>query len=292
MICSKLLANWRFESPLRAHASRINVYASRGCQNPLPCAFHPESTLRCSRTTTWRVGTLLFGVSLLGATPKFTDIASEAGLTHTFYCGRDDQKDYIIETLGGGVALLDYDRDGYLDAFFVTGSTLEGFPSGSHPSNQLYRNNRDGTFKTVTGDAGLTSDGWGQGACAGDIDNDGFDDLFVTFFGQNHLYRNTGKGRFEDITERSGISAAKRWSTGCAFLDYDRDGLLDLFVANYIVFDKERVPARGTAPSCRWTGPAGAVWPARSYWRNQRAVPKPGRRQVQRRLRAVWYRQC
>ena len=200
------------------------------------------------------LGASLFGADVFGAAPKFTDIASEAGLTHTFYCGRDDQKDYIIETLGGGVALLDYDRDGYLDAFFVTGSTLEGFPSGSHPSNQLYRNNRDGTFKTVTGDAGLTSDGWGQGACAGDIDNDGFDDLFVTFFGQNHLYRNTGKGRFEDITERSGISAAKRWSTGCAFLDYDRDGLLDLFVANYIVFDKERVPARGTAPSCRWKG--------------------------------------
>ena len=206
------------------------------------------------RITTSLSGALLFGANVFGAAPKFTDIASEAGLTHTFYCGRDDQKDYIIETLGGGVALLDYDQDGYLDAFFVTGSTLEDFPPGKQPSNQLYRNNQDGTFTTVTGDAGLLSDGWGQGVCAGDTDNDGFDDLFVTFFGQNHLYRNTGKSRFDDITETSGISLAKKWSTGCAFLDYDRDGLLDLFVANYIVFDKDRVPPRGSAPSCRWKG--------------------------------------
>ena len=197
---------------------------------------------------------LALSATLLSGSTNFVDVGSEVGLTDTFFCGSDTQKDYIIETLGGGVALLDYDNDGYLDAFFVSGSTLEGFPSGESPSNHLYRNNRDGTFLRVTQPAGLTSDGWGQGVCAGDVDNDGFVDLFVTFFGKNRLYRNTGKGVFTDITERSGISLQKRWSTGCAFLDYDRDGLLDLFVANYIIFVKDRIPPRGSAPSCRWKG--------------------------------------
>ena len=184
----------------------------------------------------------------------FVDIAEEAGLRDVFRCGRDDRKDYILEALGGGVALLDFDRDGFLDAFFVSGSTMEGFPEGGHPSNQLYRNNADGTFSNVTDTAGLRSEGWGQGTCVGDIDNDGFDDLFVTFFGANHLYRNSGKGGFEDVTTESGIVLEDRWSTGCAFLDYDRDGWLDLFVANYVVFDKDRIPAKGSAPSCRWKG--------------------------------------
>ncbi len=198
----------------------------------------------------------LAAVSLFAAAGTFPDVAAEAGLSDVFYCGRDDQKDYILETLGAGVALFDYDNDGYLDAFFVTGSTMEGFPAGKHPSNQLYRNQRNGTFAKVTRSAGLGSDGWGQGACAGDYDNDGFDDLFVTNFGVNHLYRNNGNGSFEDVTERAGLPGAKRWSTGCAFLDYNLDGRLDLFVANYIIFEKERIPARGTAPSCRWKGQA------------------------------------
>ena len=155
---------------------------------------------------------------------------------------------------GGGVALLDFDRDGFLDAFFVSGSTMEGFPDGNHPSNQLYRNNADGTFSNVTDSAGLRSAGWGQGTCVGDIDNDGFDDLFVTFFGANRLYRNSGEGAFEDVTAESGVAREDRWSTGCAFLDFDLDGWLDLFVANYVVFDKDRIPAKGSAPSCRWKG--------------------------------------
>lgn len=184
----------------------------------------------------------------------FSDVAIEAGLTDAFRCGRDDRKDYIIEALGSGVALLDYDRDGFLDAFFVTGSTLEGFPEGQHPSNQLYRNNRDGTFSNVTEDAGLRSEGWGQGVCIGDLDNDGFDDLFVTYFGANRLYRNRGGAAFEDVTLEAGLSPEHRWSTGCSFVDYDRDGLLDLFVANYLVFDKERIPRKGSAPTCRWHG--------------------------------------
>lgn len=184
----------------------------------------------------------------------FPDIAVEAGLTDIFYCGRDDRKDYIVEALGGGAALLDYDRDGFVDAFFVTGSTLEGFPASEHPSNQLYRNNRDGTFSNVTEEVGLRSDGWGQGVCVGDIDNDGFDDLFVTYFGRNRLYRNQWGEGFEQVSEAAGIPMDDRWSTGCSFVDYDRDGLLDLFVANYVVFDQERVPSKGSAPTCRWKG--------------------------------------
>ena len=184
----------------------------------------------------------------------FPDVAVEAGLTDIFYCGRDDRKDYIIEALGGGAALLDYDRDGFIDAFFVTGSTLEGFPAGEHPSNQLYRNDRDGTFSNVTEEAGLRSDGWGQGVCVGDIDNDGFDDLFVTYFGRNRLYRNLRGERFKQVSDAAGIPSEDRWSTGCSFVDYDRDGLLDLFVANYVVFDQERVPSKGSAPTCRWKG--------------------------------------
>ena len=134
----------------------------------------------------------------------FVDVAEDAGLRDVFRCGRDDRKDYIIEALGGGSALLDFDRDGLLDAFFVSGSTLEGFPDGNHPSSQLYRNNGDGTFSNVTDSAGLRSEGWGQGACVGDIDNDAFDDLFVTFYGANRLYRNSRKESFADVTAESG----------------------------------------------------------------------------------------
>ena len=184
----------------------------------------------------------------------FVDVAEDAGLRDIFRCGRDDRKDYILEALGGGVALLDFNRDGHLDAFFVSGSTMEGFPEGQHPSSQLYRNNGDGTFSSATDSAGLRSEGWGQGACVGDIDNDGFNDLFVTFYGSNRLYRNNRDGSFKDVAAESGIPKENRWSTGCAFLDFDLDGWLDLFVANYLIFEKDRIPAKGSAPSCRWKG--------------------------------------
>ncbi len=198
---------------------------------------------------------LLALLGLFAGTPvQFVDIARSAGLNDTFYCGGDALKKYILETLGGGVALFDYDNDGYLDAFFVTGSTLEGFPPGKEPTNQLYRNNHDGTFTKVTAQAGLAQAGWGQGVCVGDYDNDGFEDLFVTYFGQNHLYHNTGKGTFEDVTKAAGLQQETRWSTGCAFVDYDLDGKLDLFIANYIVFDQHRIPLPGTTPDCTWKG--------------------------------------
>ena len=186
---------------------------------------------------------------------RFPDVAQEAGFTDIFVCGRDDRKEYIIETLGGGVALLDYDRDGNLDAFFVTGSTLEGYPEGKAPTNHLYRNKGDGSFARVTSETGLAHSGWGQGVCAGDFDNDGWDDLFVTYWGKNRLYRNTGKG-FEDIAEKAGLADSERWSTGCAFVDYDRDGRLDLFVANYVIFDPAKIPKAGSSADCRWKGHA------------------------------------
>ncbi len=205
-------------------------------------------------------GAILTATSLIAAAwascsyPRFVDTAAQSGLTDVFHCGSDEMKKYILETLGGGVALLDYDNDGDLDAFFVSGSRLEGFPPGREPTNQLYRNNGKGSFERVTKEAGLGQAGWGQGVCAGDYDNNGFDDLFVTYYGQNHLYRNTGEGAFRDVTESAGLRQETRWSTGCSFLDYDRDGKLDLFVANYIVFDREKIPLPGVSPNCRWRG--------------------------------------
>lgn len=186
----------------------------------------------------------------------FVDVAADVGLNDVFHSGRDDRKDFILEAIGSGLALLDYDRDGALDAFFVSATTFEGFPAGEAPSNRLYRNNGDGTFADVTDLTGLRSAGWGQGVCVGDVDNDGFNDLFVTYFGENRLFRNTRQGRFADVTQESGLGGEMRWSTGCAFLDYDLDGRLDLFVANYLVFDKDRVPSKGSAPTCRWKGQA------------------------------------
>jgi hypothetical protein len=173
----------------------------------------------------------------------FTNTAAEAGLTAvTVYGGKQTNK-YLLETTGCGVALLDYDGDGWLDVFLVNGTTLEGFPKGQEPTNHLYRNRRDGTFEDVTANAGLAASGWGQGACAGDYDNDGDDDLFVSYWGRNRLYRNNGDGTFADATRSAGVLDQRdRWGAGCAFLDYNKDGRLDLFVANYIDMDLRTAP--------------------------------------------------
>ena len=185
---------------------------------------------------------------------QFEDIATKAGLTARHVTGGDDKK-YILETTGSGVALFDYDNDGYPDIFFVNGTTLEGFPKGQEPISHLYHNNKNGTFTDVTRDAKLLRSGWGQGACVGDYDNDGYDDLFVTYYGQNVLYRNNGNGTFSDVTEKAGLlHKAVRWSTGCSFLDYNKDGKLDLFVANYVDLDLKKTPAKGTNQYCQWKG--------------------------------------
>src|SRR6266568_4332596 len=156
----------------------------------------------------------------------FTDIAEKAGLHVKNVFGGVNTKKYIIETTGTGVAIFDYDNDGWPDIFIVNGTTLEGLPPDEAPTNHLYHNNHDGTFTDVTQKAGLTRTGWGQGACVGDYDNDGWEDLYVTYYGKNRLYHNRG-GTFEEVAEQAGVAGdGKTWGSGCAFLDYDRDGRL------------------------------------------------------------------
>jgi len=180
-----------------------------------------------------------FAVSLV-------DVAAEVGLRARFVNGDEKAKRYIIEANGTGVAFVDFDNDGWDDIFLVNGSRLDG--SGAS-GNYLFRNQR-GKFVDVTSQAGVERSGWGNGVCVGDVDNDGFDDLFVTYWGANVLYRNTGKGRFRaQVWEDRG-----EWSTGCSFLDYDRDGKLDLVVTRYVGFDRARTPLPGAAPNCMWKG--------------------------------------
>jgi len=185
----------------------------------------------------------------------FTDIAKQAGLTMINTFGGVNTKKYIIETTGTGVAIFDYDNDGWPDIFIVNGTNLEGFPESAAPTNHLYHSNHDGTFSDVTKRAGLEHTGWGQGVCVGDYDNDGFADLYVTYYGRNVLYHNNGNGTFTDVSERAGVAGSGRaWGTGCAFVDYDRDGHLDLMVANYVNFDLATTPAPGERSTCVWKG--------------------------------------
>jgi len=185
---------------------------------------------------------------------NFTDNAEKAGLTMQNIFGGVDTKKYIIETTGTGVAIFDYDNDGWPDIFIVNGTRLEGFPSGQAPTSHLYRNNHDGTFTDVTVKAGLNASGWGQGVCVGDYDNDGWEDLYVTYYGNNRLYRNQG-GVFTEVGEKAGVAGSgKAWGTGCAFVDYDRDGQLDLIVSNYVDFDLASAPAPGERATCIWKG--------------------------------------
>jgi len=183
-------------------------------------------------------------------TVRFIDIAQQAGLTVPNTFGGVEKKESILESTGTGAAIFDFDGDGANDIFIVNGP-----PSRS----QLYRNDGAGHFTEVSQQAGLTRTGWAQAACAGDIDNDGHPDLFVTYYGHNTLYRNLGNGKFEDVTERSGLPVnGTRWGSGCALLDYDRDGLLDIFVANYVDLDLAKVPKPGSNRDCEWKGMA--VW--------------------------------
>jgi len=192
---------------------------------------------------------------------SFIDVAKQSGLnTKTIYGGEHKNR-YLLETTGCGVAFYDFDQDDWLDIFLVNGTRLEGFPKGQEPISRLFKNNRDGTFTDVTLRSGMTRSGWGQGCCVGDYDNNGVDDLFVSYYGQNILYRNNGDGTFTDVTVRSGLAQSKlRWNSGCAFLDYDRDGHLDLFVANYIDFDIKTAPLPEAA-GCAYKGMQVACGP-------------------------------
>jgi enediyne biosynthesis protein E4 len=186
----------------------------------------------------------------------FTDVAKKAGLTMMNTFGGVTTKKYIIETTGTGAAIFDADNDGWPDIFIVNGTKLEGEqPAGEAASNHFYHNNHDGTFTDITRKAGLTHTGWGQGVCIGDYDNDGWPDAYVTYYGKNVLYHNNGDGTFTDVSEKAGVAGTgKAWGTGCAFVDYDRDGHLDLMVANYVDFDLAKTPAPGDRASCMWKG--------------------------------------
>jgi len=184
----------------------------------------------------------------------FTDVAREAGLKTPVIYGGVESKKYILEANGCGCAFIDYDNDGWMDIFLLSGTRLEGDPPGA--TNRLYKNNRDGTFTDVTEAAGLGATGWANGVCVGDYNNDGFDDLFCTYYGQNRLYKNNGNGTFTDVTKEAGLLSADatRWGAGCAFVDYNRDGHLDLFVSNYIRFSFEHAPVPGEKSTCNWKG--------------------------------------
>ncbi len=186
---------------------------------------------------------------------RFVDVAREAGLTDTVYYGSSEQVKYIVEANGCGVAFYDFDNDGWPDLFVLNGTRLDALPPGAAPTNRLYKNNRDGTFSDITRDAGLVRSGWANSVCIGDFDNDGFDDLFLTYWGQNVLYRNNGDGTFSDVTRDAGLGGfPDRWNAGATFVDYDRDGRLDLFVSNYVEVDLDRLPLPGRGNNCEWKG--------------------------------------
>lgn len=186
---------------------------------------------------------------------SFTDVSARAGLTVPVVYGEEYVKKYIVEANGPGIAFFDYDQDGWLDIFLVNGTRHAGFPPGQEPTNHLYHNNRDGTFTDVTQQAGLTHTGWGYGVCIGDYDNDGYDDLFLTYYGKNVLYHNNGDGTFTDVTEKAGLKQSGiRYGTGCTFVDYDRDGHLDLFVSHYIDLDLAKTPVGGASRYCMYKG--------------------------------------
>ncbi len=204
---------------------------------------------------------------------RFVDVAEAAGLRAPVIYGGVDTKKYILEATGCGCAFFDYDNDGWLDIFLLSGTRLEGAPAGA--SNRLYKNNRDGTFTDVTEKAGLTAAGWASAVCVGDYNNDGFEDLFCTYFGQNRLFRNNGDGTFTDVTRTAGLwTEQTRWGAGCSFVDYNRDGRLDLFVSNYVRFSFDHAPVPGENVNCNWKGipvecgPRGLPTGRHSLYRN------------------------
>ena len=190
---------------------------------------------------------------------QLVDIASISGLSLPNTFGGKETKTYILESTGNGVAIFDYDGDGANDILITNGTTLDGSGAGPPRTLQLYHNDGGGKFSDVSRQAGFTVEGWAQGVCVGDYNNDGKPDLLVTYYGHNRLYKNLGNGKFADATAETHLPVTGvRWGAGCAFVDYDRDGSLDLFVANYINLDLAKTHKPGEDPSCVWKGIA--VW--------------------------------
>ena len=205
----------------------------------------------------WRDPSLVEAAVTLPTSPvQFVDVATQAGLISPNVWGGIDHKRSIIEAKGSGLAFFDYDNDGWLDIYLTNGNRLDAqWPAGQAPTSHLYKNNRDGTFTDVTQKSGLARTGWQTGVCVGDYNNDGWDDLFCCFWGHNILFHNNGDGTFTDVTKKAGLlQETVRWGAGCCFLDYDRNGHLDLFVCNYIKLDPDKIPSLSETTFCQWKG--------------------------------------
>jgi hypothetical protein len=205
----------------------------------------------------WKDSLLIDVASTPASSPvQYVDVAQQAGLIAPNVWGGVDHKRSIIETKGSGLAFFDYDNDGWLDIYLTNGNRLDAhWAAGTVPTSHLYKNNRDGTFTDVTAKSGLARTGWQTGVCVGDYDNDGWDDLFCCFWGHNILFHNNGNGTFTDMTHKAGLYREKgRWGSGCTFLDFDRDGHLDLFVCNYITLDPDTIPSAKDMSFCQWKG--------------------------------------
>jgi hypothetical protein len=187
---------------------------------------------------------------------QFIDVAQQAGLSVPNVWGGVEHKRSIIETKGSGLAFFDFDNDGWLDIYITNGNRLDTtWPPGKAPTSHLYKNNRDGTFTDITAMSGLGISGWQTGVCVGDYNNDGWDDLFCCFLGHNILFHNNGNGTFTDVTRKAGLYRNEgRWGAGCTFLDYDRDGHLDLFICNYVKLDPDKIPPASKTSYCQWKG--------------------------------------
>ena len=221
---------------------------------------NPWTRRRLLRTLPAAVAPAVLPRGLRAAAPaapffsRFVDVGQQAGLIHPTIYGENEKSTYILEVMGAGCAFIDYDNDGWMDLFMLCGRRLEGIPAGA--TNRLYKNNRDGTFTDVTEKAGLGDSGWAMGVCVGDYNNDGFDDLFVTYYGQNRLYKNNGNGTFTDVTEKARLlQPGIRYASGCTFVERNRNGLLDLFVANYLDVDLVHGPKPSMQiPNCNYEG--------------------------------------
>ena len=235
---------------IRGQKARVFIallLAPVALQGPAATAFQGMAVPKNVRPSNSKIQTNLPRISV-----DFRDIAVASGLTAANVSGAADVKKYILETTGTGVAIFDYDNDGLMDIFLVNATTLDG---AGKPTSHLYRNLGKLQFEDVTDQAGLRQTGWGQGVCVGDYDNDGWSDLFVTYYGHSHLYHNLGDGRFEDVTSQARLlSPVVRWDTGCSFVDYDLDGKLDLVVTGYVDFDMAKVPEPGSGGYCQWKG--------------------------------------